>query len=143
MATLNVVGKPDIAPDVVALAKQIRAAQAPEITQMKGWLQEWGIQPGMGDMGMPGHDMPDHDAMPGMSGGMMSDQDMADLRTAQGTAASRLFLTQMIEHHEGAIIMAQREIGNGLFPAAVELARTIVTSQQEEITTVNQLLQAL
>ena len=139
-----IVDKPGIAPEVVSLAEQIKAAQAPEIAQMQGWLEEWGAAPGMGDMpAMPGHDMPGHGSMPGMGGGMMSEQDMADLRSAQGVAASRLFLTQMIAHHEGAITMAQNEIGAGEFPAAVELARAIVTSQQEEITTMKQLLQTL
>lgn len=92
---------------------------------------------------MPGYDMPGHQMpsgamgdMPGMGGGghgIMSDADMAGLQNAQGPEASRLFLTQMIEHHKGAIMMAQREIDNGQFPAAVEMARNIVSSQQAEI----------
>jgi uncharacterized protein (DUF305 family) len=140
----TIMGKPGIAPEVVSLAKEIKTAQAPEITQMQGWLKEWGAQPGMGDMSaMPGHDMPGHGSMPGMAGGMMSEQDMADLQNAEGVAASRLFLTQMIEHHEGAITMAQNEINAGEFPAAVEMARAIVTSQQDEINTMKQLLQTL
>jgi uncharacterized protein (DUF305 family) len=46
----------------------------------------------------------------------------------------------MIEHHEGAITMAQNEIDNGKFPAAVEMARSIVSSQQQEIATMQELL---
>lgn len=78
-----------------------------------------------------------------MGDGMMSDEDMAALEDAQGVEASRLFLTQMIVHHEGAITMAEREIDNGRFPAAVELARSIVTSQQAEITTMQGVLDTL
>jgi len=48
----------------------------------------------------------------------MSAQDMAALEDAQGAAASKLFLTQMIEHHKGAIAMAQTEVDSGQFPAA-------------------------
>lgn len=149
----TVLGKQGIAPQVITMANDIKAAQGPEIRQMQGWLAEWGVEPGQGAMSgmpghdmstMPGHDMPGHGSMPGMSGGgMMSEQDMTDLQNAQGVAASRLFLAQMIEHHKGAISMAQNEIDAGQFPAAVEMARTIVSSQQEEITTMEDLLKTL
>ena len=93
--------------------------------------------------GMPGHDMPGGD-MPGMSGhGMMSAQDMAALQDAQGTEASRLFLTQMIEHHEGAVTMAQQEVDNGQNPPAVELARSIIDTQQREITMMQGIIDSL
>jgi uncharacterized protein (DUF305 family) len=75
--------------------------------------------------------------------GMMSEQDMAALRDAQGVEASRLFLTQMIEHHKGAITMSQTEVEKGQFPPAGELARSIITSQQKEIDTMQQLLGSL
>ncbi len=160
-------GKKGIDPRVMDLAKQIKAAQAPEIEQMQGWLTQWGMptmpmMPGMGDM--PGHGgMPSASAtpsesgaptrsmmpgMPGMSGmpgmdGMMSEDDMAALQNAQGVEASKLYLTQMVKHHEGAITMAQKEIKDGQFPDTVALARSIVTSQQQEIDTMNKILASL
>jgi uncharacterized protein (DUF305 family) len=137
--------KQDIDPQVVSLANDIKAAQGPEIEQMQGWLTQWGtaMTPSP-TSAMPGHDMPGHD-MTGMSGGqgMMSQADMTALQNAQGTEASRLFLTQMIEHHNGAITMAQAEIDAGQFPAAVQMARSIVTSQQQEITTMQGLLDSM
>lgn len=137
---------------VVSLANQIKAAQGPEINQMQGWLADWGVSttttsptsgmpgmPGMTDMpGQPGHDM---GSMGG--GGMMSEQDMAALRDAQGLEASRLFLTQMIQHHKGAITMAQTEVDSGQFGPAVAMARSIITSQQQEIDTMQQMLGSL
>lgn len=135
--------KPGIDPRVVSLATQIKADQGPEIEQLQGWLADWGVSTtttsrGSGMPGMPGHDMGD------MSGeGMMSEQDMAALRDAQGAEASRLFLTQMIEHHNGAIAMAQTEVDSGQFPPAVELARKISASQQQEIEAMQQLLGSL
>jgi uncharacterized protein (DUF305 family) len=39
----------------------------------------------------------------------------------------------MTEHHQGAIAMAHTEIKDGQYPPAVEMARLIVTSQQQEI----------
>ncbi len=75
--------------------------------------------------------------------GMMSEQDMAALQNAQGVEASKLFLTQMTAHHEGAITMAQTEIKDGQYPAAVELARAIVAAQQKEIDTMKGILASL
>ena len=71
---------------------------------------------------------------------MMSEQDMTVLKDAQGVDASKLFLTQMIAHHEGAITMAQTEIKDGQYPAAVAMAHSIVTSQQQEIDTMKGIL---
>ena len=143
--------KQGIDPRVASLANDIKAAQGPEIEQMQGWLSEWGVSSTPGNM--PGHDMPGHQmpgggmpggGMPGMGGhGMMSEQDMTALRNAQGVEASRLFLTQMIQHHRGAIMMAQQEIDGGQFEAAVQMARSIVTSQQQEIDTMEGLLKSL
>ena len=49
----------------------------------------------------------------------------------------------MITHHKGAITMAQNEVANGQNPEAIALAQKIITDQQAEITTMNQLLQQL
>jgi len=133
--------KQGIDPKVASLANAIKAAQAPEIEQMQGWLDQWGVSTTTSSSSMPS--MPGHD-MSGMSGGlgMMSEQDMAALRNANGVEASRLFLSQMIQHHQGAIAMAKTEIGSGQFPQAITLARSIVSSQQQEITTMQGMLAA-
>jgi len=145
-----VLDKQGIDPQVTELANQIKAAQGPEIQQMQGWLTQWGnpAMPSMSAGNMPGHDMPGMSGMPSMSGapgmaGMMSEADMAALQNAQGVEASKLFLTQMIAHHEGAITMAQNEIKDGRYPAAVELAKAIVSAQQKEIDTMKGMLTTL
>lgn len=122
--------KPDIDPRVAQLAEEIKAAQGPEVEQMQGWLRQWDVPAAS-----------DHD-MAGMHG-MMSEQDITELREAQGTEASRLFLTQMIEHHEGAVMMAQAEIDSGQFSDAVALARDIITTQEREIDHMREILQSL
>jgi uncharacterized protein (DUF305 family) len=101
--------------------------------------------PSMPATDMPGHNMPAMSGMPSVSGmsGMMSEADMAVLQNAQGVEASRVFLTQMITHHEGAITMAQNEIKDGQYPAAVELARGIITAQQKEIEAMKGILATL
>ncbi|MDY6871731.1 MAG: DUF305 domain-containing protein [Actinomycetota bacterium] len=152
-----IAAKEGVDPRVIDMARQIKAEQGPEIEQMQGWLDQWGMpvpsgMPGPGgDMG-PQHGgtssspmMPGTPAMSGLPGmdGMMSPADMDALRNAQGLDASRLFLTQMIRHHEGAITMAQNEIDNGQFADTIALAKSIVTDQQKEIDTMKQILDSL
>ena len=74
---------------------------------------------------------------------MMSDQELNALRDAQGVDASKMFLTQMIAHHKGAIAMAHTEIEDGQYAPAVEMARSIVTAQQQEIDTMRSFLDTL
>lgn len=121
--------KQGVDPRVVELAKQIKAAQAPEIQQMQGWLASWG-NPAMPPM--------NHGAMQGM----VSEADLDKLRNAPGPAATTLYLQQMIAHHEGAIDMAQDEIKDGRYGPAIEMSRAIVSSQQAEIDTMTAILKS-
>jgi uncharacterized protein (DUF305 family) len=118
---------------VVALAERIQAAQQPEIDLMSSWLTEWGVDSDMGDM--PGMDHGD--------GGMMSDDDMAALEDASGADASSLFLVQMIDHHLGAIEMAEQELDNGRNADVLDLAQRIIDAQSAEIAEMQDLLAAL
>jgi uncharacterized protein (DUF305 family) len=139
----DLLAKQGIDARVTDLATQIKGAQGPEITQMRGWLDQWGNPPMPPMAPSEGHD--GHD-MPGMSGdsmGMMSDEQMGALKNAAGVEAARLFLTGMITHHEGAIAMAQKEIKDGTFAPAVELARAVVKTQQQEIDTMKGILPTL
>lgn len=111
--------------DVVALAAAIKAAQQPEMDRMTTWLQQWG-QP------VP---TPDMSGMHGMNygAGMMSADQMDALTALSGTEFDRQWLTMMIEHHEGAIDMANTELADGENPEARQMATDIVTAQQKEI----------
>ncbi|WP_299569276.1 DUF305 domain-containing protein [uncultured Williamsia sp.] len=117
---------------VVSLAQEITASQGPEITTMTRWASSWGVSTGGG----MDHGGMDHGSM----SGMMSAGDMNRLKAAQGRDAARLFLEQMIEHHTGAITMAQNEIRDGQDSSAKRLAESIATTQQREIATMKQLL---
>jgi uncharacterized protein (DUF305 family) len=123
--------KDDIDPAVADLAQRIMDAQGPEIDTMSGWLEEWGVDSSV------------HEGMDHGDDGMMSEEDMAELEDATGSDASRLFLEQMIQHHEGAIDMAQDEVDDGQNPDAVALAQEIVDTQQAEIEEMQELLTAL
>ncbi|MTE23289.1 DUF305 domain-containing protein [Microbacterium sp. ZXX196] len=126
--------KEDVPSDVAALAEDITAAQGPEIDQLEAWLDEWGVgsMGGMGDMEGMG-DM-------GSMDGMMSEDDMAELEAATGAEATPLFLEQMIEHHEGAIDMAEAEIADGSHEGAIALAHDIIDAQTEEIALMREML---
>ena len=115
---------------ITALATKIKAAQAPEIEMMTGWLKTWNEPTQMAS----GH---------GMGDGMMGDEDLKTLDAAQGTEAAKLFLTQMIAHHEGAVITAKTEISQGKNPDAIQLGKSIVTSQEAEIQEMKTLLASL
>jgi uncharacterized protein (DUF305 family) len=68
---------------------------------------------------------------------------MEALEGATGVEASRLFLEQMIVHHEGAIEMAQTQIDDGENADVVALAENIIASQTTEITTMEDILATL
>jgi uncharacterized protein (DUF305 family) len=124
-----ILAKDGIDERVITLAEQIKAAQGPEIELMESWLDDWGAP--MGDM-----DGMDH-------GGMMSGADMQALEDATGVEASRLFLEQMIVHHEGAIDMAQAEVDSGENADVIALAEDIIASQTAEITAMEDILATL
>jgi uncharacterized protein (DUF305 family) len=125
-------------PKVRELADNIKQAQQPEIDQMTGWLQTWGAEvpsTNPNDMGDMGH---------GSSGpmpGMMSPEQMNQMSQAGGAQFDRMFLEMMIEHHKGAIEMAQTELNEGENSEAKQLAQKIITDQQAEITQMQALLQ--
>lgn len=134
-----ILAKEDIDPAVADLATRIKEAQEPEIETMTGWLESWGepveMPEEMGGMSGMGSEE-------GMSGTMNEDQ-MAELESAEGTEASKMFLAGMTEHHLGAVEMAQQEIENGSYPDAIALAETIVETQQAEIEEMKELLKTL
>jgi hypothetical protein len=112
-------------PEVKALAAKIKAAQAPEIEIMKGWLTKAGASTHMGHtMGMDG---------------MLSEAEMQALRNATGQEFDRLFLEGMIAHHEGAVEMTSMVTGSKNADAH-ELGHSIDDSQTDEIAFMKELL---
>jgi uncharacterized protein (DUF305 family) len=129
---------------VKALAENIKRAQTPEIATMSGWLKGWGSavpDPYGHAAGMTGMSQ---GGKTGMSqGGMMSDAQLKQLSEATGPAADKSFLSLMVEHHQGAIDMANGELREGVNPEAKRLAQSIVTSQTAEIAQMKSLLASM
>lgn len=94
--------------DLRLLGTRISKSQADEIEFMKRWLETRGqpITSPMSDMPsmhMPGMDMSSPHLMPGM----LTPKQMDALRKARDGQFDRLFLTGMIQHHNGALIMVK------------------------------------
>jgi len=106
--------------EVKSLAEQIKAAQEPEITKMRGWLKAWKAPEASG-MSM------------GHGSGMMSDADMAELKAAKGTAFDKKFAEMMIDHHKGAIEMAEDVRKNGANANVRILAGNVIKTQSAEV----------
>lgn len=116
---------------VRGLAARIERAQDPEIRTMTGWLKAWGEDVPMAGM--------DHSGHAGMTG-MMSDKDMTMLKQAKGTDFDTMFLTMMVQHHQGAVEMAGTEQAKGEYGPATSMAGDIVTAQNAEIKEMKKLL---
>lgn len=120
--------------EVIDLATAIEAAQGPEMEQMTTLLARAG-QPapdsGAGHM--------DHGS--GRMSGMMSEEQMTELGGKNGAEFDTMWLTMMIDHHEGAVDMAETELSDGQNPETKNMATAIIDAQQSEITTMQDLLQ--
>jgi uncharacterized protein (DUF305 family) len=136
----------DLDPETVELTEGIRAAQAPEIEQMADWLEDW-------DQPVPetsrdhanahadehgGDDGAEMDAdMPGM----MSAEEMDALEKASGEEFRTMWLELMIEHHQGAVEMAETVVEEGQNAEVRALAEDIIRTQSDEISTMQALLE--
>jgi len=98
--------------EIRTLGSRISRSQSDEIKFMKRWLEARGEStsmvmsagPEMPGMAMPGMNMSSHQMlMPGM----LTAKQMDALRKARGQEFDRLFLTGMIQHHNGALIMVK------------------------------------
>ena len=108
--------------EILSLAQEVKAAQAPEIDQMKGWQ-------GVSASTHMGH----------MMDGMLSEDQIQQLRDSEGSTFDRLFLEGMIAHHQGAIKMAQKVMGSTNKEVAA-LAAAIIEAQEKEIAYMQELI---
>jgi uncharacterized protein (DUF305 family) len=139
-------------PAVRLMGRRIALSQQAEIDIMRDWLTGRG-QPlamsGMDHAGMDhsahaGHAMPASDTpvMPGM----LSPKQMQTLAAASGPAFDRLFLTGMIQHHQGALDMVEALMaGENAAQDTVlsDFTNSVVSDQSAEILRMQSLLSDL
>lgn len=136
--------------DVRAIGAKISSSQADEIRMMQRWLAARGQDTSMeksaaAEMpGMPGMDMSGN-AMPLMPG-MLSEEQMTALRKARDAEFDRLFLSGMIQHHGGALVMVKdlfNSAGAGQDAEIFDFATDVDNSQRAEIRIMQKLLEEL
>ncbi|MEO3978283.1 DUF305 domain-containing protein [Streptomyces sp. CAU 1734] len=127
-------------PEVVKLAAEIAGAQDPEIRKMTSWLGAWGKPVSAGDA-HAGHGS-EGSGKPAMAG-MMTEKDMAELRSAEGVEFDRAFARLMVAHHKGAVEMAEEERKNGRNATARKLADEVIANQSAEIAAFEKILARL
>ncbi len=124
--------------DLRLLGERISKSQSDEINFMKRWLEARGEpaespMQGMPGMNMSGMEMSKHQMlMPGM----LTPKQMDALRRAKGAAFDRLFLTGMIQHHNGALIMVKdlfNTAGAGQDSELFNFATDVDSGQRAEI----------
>jgi uncharacterized protein (DUF305 family) len=97
--------------DLRLLGARISHSQAEEIKFMKRWLEARGeptsMSKSMSMSGMPGMDMSSHTTHSMLMPGMLTPKQMEALGNAKGKEFDHLFLTGMIQHHNGALIMVK------------------------------------
>lgn len=131
-------------PSLRLLAERIDVSQRDEIKFMNSWLEQRGAtvtgkMPAMHDHGAM---MADH-AM--LMPGMLTPEQLAQLTAATGAEFDRLFLTFMIQHHQGALVMVKDLLaspGSGQEPALFEYASDVDSSQRAEIARMRAMLAA-
>jgi uncharacterized protein (DUF305 family) len=118
---------------LVLFAERMDISQKDEIRLMQDWLVARGDIFGDEDHHHSGELMP----------GMLTEEEMAALRAAEGQEFDRLFLEGMIKHHLGAIQMVEDLLGSdggGNDPEVFQLAQHIDSDQRIEIDRMQQLL---
>jgi uncharacterized protein (DUF305 family) len=128
-------------PAIRELGAKISLSQTDEMKFMKRWLTARNqptdmSMPGMPDMDMHGNEIP---LMPGM----LTPKQMEALRAAHGAEFDHLFLTGMIQHHTGALIMVGhlfQSPGAGQDADLFDFATDVDNTQRAEIRIMQNLL---
>lgn len=111
--------------EIKDLASNINASQGKEVGAMRDWQKQWGYP------AESGHNMT------GMAEAGDSMEGMANMNTEleglSGETFDKKFLELMIEHHQGAIDMAESATANAFHQEVKDLAKAIITAQTKEI----------
>ncbi|MGD9714350.1 MAG: DUF305 domain-containing protein [Thermomicrobiales bacterium] len=133
-------------PEIRQIAYDIATSQQAQIGMMQGWLMEWDLS--LARDGNPmawaedasgDHDMENMET-PGDMPGMLTRDQIDQLRTLDPIEMDVAFLQLMIEHHEGGVAMAEAGVELADSDVMNRLAATIVTAQTAEIATMQEML---
>ena len=119
--------------DLRSLGARISSSQSDEIKFMKRWLAVRGdpVSPAMPEMAAM-----DMSKQPMLMPGMLTPNQMEALKKAKGAEFDQLFLTGMIQHHNGALIMVKDlfdTAGSGQDAELFNFATDVDSGQRAEI----------
>ena len=127
--------------DVRVLAERIGVSQRDEIALMRSWLvarnetvPDTSASHDHAGMSMPGMDMAGS-----MMPGMLSPAQMTQLERATGPEFDRLFLTFMIQHHQGAITMVSQLLAVPGAAGNVDIYRFAADVNVDQTTEINRM----
>jgi len=126
-----------------AMCERIVVGQGDEIVLMQRWLRDRHEPVPPADP--RGHVMPGMD-QPMLMPGMLTPAQMVQLDSARGPEFDRLFLTFMIQHHQGAILMVNQLFaspGGGEEEIVFRFASDVYADQTTEIDRMSRMLLAL
>lgn len=120
--------------EVRELGRRISLSQSDEIKFMQRWLEARHEPTSMEMSGMPGMDRSGKPMA--LMPGMLTPAQMQALRNARGAEFDRLFLTGMIQHHGGALVMVEdlfNQGGAGQDAQLFQFATDVDNTQRAEI----------
>lgn len=131
-------------PAVILLGSRISQSQVDEMKFMQRWLEVRKETATLSVVGeKPSHGHGTGSAKANLMPGMLSPEQMQTLRNAKGAEFDRLFLTGMIQHHEGALAMVKElfeTAGAGQDAEIFNFASDVDSGQRAEIKTMETLL---
>jgi uncharacterized protein (DUF305 family) len=128
--------------EIQRLAERIINAQKDEIASMQKWLRDRGHDAPEGKPMPMGGQMAHHAHGPLMAG-MLSDEQLRELDAARGKEFDRLFLSNMIHHHQGAVTMVNELFGSqgaAQDESVFKLAADISADQSSEVARMQRML---
>ena len=129
--------------DLRLLGARISHSQSEEIRFMQRWLTTRGEPLSLAMPDMPGMDM---SSQPMLMPGMLTPKQMEALRKAKGAKFDQLFLTGMIQHHNGALIMVKDlfdTAGSGQDAELFGFTTDVDSGQRAEIRIMQAMLEAV
>jgi len=128
--------------DVRSLGARISSSQSDEIKFMRRWLASRGEATSMAMPEMPGMDKSGEPMA--LMPGMLTPEQMEALGNAKGAQFDKLFLTGMIQHHNGALIMVKDlfdTAGAGQDAELFNFATDVDSGQRAEIRIMQSMLE--
>ena len=135
------------------LGQRITVSQKDEIAMMQQWLRDRhqqvparDAQPDGGTMAGNSMNMPGMAMSDSLMPGMLTSEQLAELAKTTGDEFDKLFLADMIRHHEGALVMVKSLLGttgSGQEAEVFRFASEVDSDQRAEIARMNALLDTL